>query len=202
MPYAVVRIYTDSGPLVGKITESEAEVRDIMNEVPGFRTYSFLDTGTGAVSVTVCESKAGTDDSIQRAAEWIKANLPDAKIAPPQIHEGEMLWRFQGDGFDTAARPHVVLRVFNAPPPPGIRDKQAEIRELMTAVDGFRAYTVIDTEAGGVTVIAAKDKAATDEIAARMRAFVTEQFPGFPGRNPEVIEADGVFRFEAAGAPA
>src|SRR5262245_58780008 len=39
MPHAVVRLYTDSGPLIGMLKERQDEVRDIMTGVPGFMSY-------------------------------------------------------------------------------------------------------------------------------------------------------------------
>src|SRR5262245_4315771 len=89
MPHAVVRLYTDSGELVSKIKEREADVRQLLSSIPGFVFWGIADTGTGAFTFTACEDKAGTDESVVRAARWIKANLPDANIAPPRIIEGE-----------------------------------------------------------------------------------------------------------------
>jgi hypothetical protein len=84
--------------LVSKIQESEAEVRELLSSVPGFRSYGFVDTGRGAFSVTTCEDKEGTDESSRRAAEWIRTNMPGVKIAPPQIIEGEGVLRFVAEG--------------------------------------------------------------------------------------------------------
>jgi hypothetical protein len=202
MPHSVVRLYSDSGPLVARLRESEAEVRAIMHSVPGFLTYGIMDTGGGAISVTTCEDKAGTDESIARAAEWIKTNLPEAKIAPPRIIEGEGIFRFQAEGIQPGGHAHLAVRIFSDAAPPGLRQREAEVRELMTAVSGFRSYTVVDTGSGGVTIIAGEDKDATDEVSRRMREFVQAQYPDFTRTPPQVIEAEGVFRFDAQAAPA
>src|SRR5215831_18679140 len=42
MPNAVVRLYTDSGPLIGMLKERQDEVRDIMTGVPGFMSYGIM----------------------------------------------------------------------------------------------------------------------------------------------------------------
>jgi hypothetical protein len=34
MPHSVVRLYTESGPLVGMLREREDEVRDLMTSIP------------------------------------------------------------------------------------------------------------------------------------------------------------------------
>jgi hypothetical protein len=53
------------------------------------------------VSITACDDKAGCDESSRRAAEWVRTNLPNAKIAPPQVIEGEGVLRFTAE--DVAA---------------------------------------------------------------------------------------------------
>jgi len=204
MPHAVVRLYTDSGPLIGVLREREDEVRDIMTSVPGFISYGIMDTGKGAISVTTCQDKAGTDESIQRAAKWIKENLPDAKIDPPQIHEGDNVVRFDAEGLPASARgasSHLAVRIFSEPAPEGLRDRMDDVRALMTAVPGFRAYAAVDTGHGGVSIIVGADKSVTDEVARRMREFVRTTFPDSAERTPQVIEAEGVFRFDAQAAP-
>jgi hypothetical protein len=203
MPHAVVRLYTDSGPLIGVLREREGEVRDIMTSVPGFISYGIMDTGTGAISVTTCQDKAGTDESIRRAAKWINENLPDAKIDPPQIFEGDNVIRFDAQDLPTTIRgsAHLSVRIFDAPPPAGLIERMDEARAVMRAVPGFRAYTAIANQTGGVSITAAADKAACDAVGNAMRDFIRTNFPTRQGPQ-QVIEADGVFRFDAQPTPA
>jgi len=42
--------------------------------------------------VTVCDDKAGADESSRRAAEWVKANL--STVDPPAITEGDAVLHF------------------------------------------------------------------------------------------------------------
>jgi hypothetical protein len=200
MPHCVVRIYHDSGPLISAVREHESEVREIMTGTPGFVSWAIIDTGAGALSITVCKDKAGTDDSIARAAAWIKKNLPDAKIDPPQILEGEQVVRFAGEGFDATTRPHLVVRIFDEPAPAGLMERMDEVRALLTAVSGFRAYSVIRTANGGISVTAAQDKEASEAVSQAMREFVMAINPD--RRAPQVIEGEGVFRFAAQTVPA
>lgn len=44
--------------------------------------------------MTICEDKAGTDESVRRAAEWVRANLSGASISPPEISEGDIFLGF------------------------------------------------------------------------------------------------------------
>ena len=45
------------------------------------------------MTVTVCEDKAGTDESSRRAAEWVKENV-SATADPPAISEGDTVLHF------------------------------------------------------------------------------------------------------------
>ncbi|MEE8624014.1 MAG: hypothetical protein V3T19_01610 [Acidiferrobacterales bacterium] len=56
----------------------------------GFVSYTLARTGDGGVSVTVCQDKAGTDESIQVATSWIKENM-SMTVNPPTISEGETI---------------------------------------------------------------------------------------------------------------
>jgi hypothetical protein len=198
VPHVVVRIYPDAGPLTAVAKEHEDEIREIMRSVPGFRSYGILDTGGGILSVTSCEDKAGTDESNARAAEFVMTNSPaDLKIARPQIIEGEGVWRFEANGAPGSGA-HVAVRIFSGPPPAGLRDRQADIRELMTAVDGFYSYGVVDTDSGGgISILGCKDKATTDEVGARMGEWISAQYPDFKRSAPRVIEGEGLYRFVA-----
>jgi len=199
MPHAVLRLYTDSGELVSKLKKNEAEVRELLSSIPGFLFYGIADTGTGAFTFTSCEDKAGTDESISRAASWIKANMPDANIAPPRIIEGETALRI-------VARPaaatgaHIFLRRFGAEPLALLRNNEAKIRELMTSVASFSTYIVLDTGSGGVSLTVADNKAGTDEVASHMVPWIQSQLPGV---NPvETIEGDDALHFGSHGVPA
>ncbi len=90
--YAVVRTY--SGPaakeLVELLEQRKAEVDDLIRPVSGFVSYSLIRTDDGAVTVTVCEDKTGTDESIQVARDWIQANASDLAVNPPSISEGQV----------------------------------------------------------------------------------------------------------------
>jgi hypothetical protein len=43
--------------------------------------------------VTVCEDKAGTDESSRRAAEWVEENV-SVPVDPPTITEGSTILHF------------------------------------------------------------------------------------------------------------
>jgi hypothetical protein len=89
--YIVVRRYSGASALVDAMVQREQEVRELISTVPGFRAYYAARTGGGGgvATVTVCDDKAGTDESTRRAGEWVRANVSGASIGPPEITEGE-----------------------------------------------------------------------------------------------------------------
>ena len=93
--YAVVRTYSGQGALelFDLLGQREEDVKDLIGGVPGFVTYAAFRSGDGGVTVTVCEDKAGTDESSRRAAEWVKENV-GATADPPAITEGDTVLQF------------------------------------------------------------------------------------------------------------
>lgn len=93
--YAVVRTYSGQGAseLFDAIEQRQDEVKDIISGVAGFVSYAALRNADGGVTVTVCQEKAGTDESSQRAADWVKENV-DVTVDPPSIAEGDTVLQF------------------------------------------------------------------------------------------------------------
>ena len=88
--YAVVRSYSGQGAseLFDLIEQRAEEVKGIIGGVPGVVSYAAMRTGDGGVTVTVCEDKAGTDESSRSAAEFVKENVSGPADAPA-ITEGD-----------------------------------------------------------------------------------------------------------------
>jgi hypothetical protein len=88
--YAVVRTYSGQGAseVFDLIEQRQEDVKALLTGVPGFVTYSAVRSGDGGVTVTVCEDKAGTDESSRRAAGWVKENA-SGTADPPAISEGD-----------------------------------------------------------------------------------------------------------------
>jgi hypothetical protein len=93
--YAVVRTYAGQGAseLFDLLGQREEDVKALISGVPGFVNYAAIRDGEGGVTVTVCEDKAGTDESSRRAAEWVKENI-SAIANPPAITEGNTVLQF------------------------------------------------------------------------------------------------------------
>ena len=95
--YIVVRQYSDANDLFDILAQNEQSVRDIIGSVPGLVSYSLVRTDTGGFSVTACEDKEGTDESLRRASAWIAENAPGVTGATPTITEGEAMVTLTGE---------------------------------------------------------------------------------------------------------
>jgi antibiotic biosynthesis monooxygenase (ABM) superfamily enzyme len=93
--YMVVRSYSGPGAseLFDLLGEREDEVKALITGVPGFVSYAAIRSGEGGVTVTVCEEKAGTDESSKRAVDWVQENAT-ASVSPPKVTEGSTVLQF------------------------------------------------------------------------------------------------------------
>ena len=68
--YVIVRSYSGQGAseLFDLLGEREEDVKELISGVPGFVSYAAFRSGDGGATVTICEDKAGTDESSKRAA--------------------------------------------------------------------------------------------------------------------------------------
>ena len=93
--HVVVRSYSGQGAseLFDALAEREQDVKNVISSVPGFISYAAFRSNEGGQTVTVCQDKAGTDESSRRAADWVKENL-DTTVDPPRITEGSTVVHF------------------------------------------------------------------------------------------------------------
>jgi restriction endonuclease Mrr len=59
--------------------------------VPGLVSYTMMRSGDGGVSVTVCKDKAGVEESVKVAREWIQKNASNIHANPPVVTEGSVI---------------------------------------------------------------------------------------------------------------
>ena len=91
--HAVVKTYSGAGAraLFDLLEERKAEIESLIRSVLGFQSYTLLRTDDGGITVTICYDKAGTDESLELARNWIAENAPDLSVDPPSISEGPVL---------------------------------------------------------------------------------------------------------------
>jgi hypothetical protein len=102
MVSAVLRIYDNAPGLVDAIEAHLDDVRGLMTGVASFRAWNMIRTANCGYSRTVCDDKAGCDESVRLAADWIKLNVPNAgQIPAPTIIEGTGVARITPTGMIT-----------------------------------------------------------------------------------------------------
>ena len=92
--HAVTRTYTGQGAreLFDLIEARRADVEGLLRGVSGFHSYVLFRTADGGVTLTVCNDKAGTDESVRVAAQWIRDNGAGLSTNPPTVAEGPVLF--------------------------------------------------------------------------------------------------------------
>jgi hypothetical protein len=94
--HVVVRSYSGQGAseLFDLLGQRGEEIKSLIGGVPGFLNYAAFRSGDDAgMTVTICEDKAGTDESSRRAAEYVKENV-STMGNPPVVTEGSGVLQF------------------------------------------------------------------------------------------------------------
>ena len=91
--HAVIRTYSGSGAkeLFDLLEERKSDVEELMRSIEGFVAYDLVRTASGGTSFTVCQDKAGTDESVRRARQWIETNASDIGGLDPAVSEGTVI---------------------------------------------------------------------------------------------------------------
>jgi hypothetical protein len=92
--HTMLRIYTGMPGVGPRFVAKKPDIENVLRSVKGFQGYRLIGTSDGIVSVTICETKEGCDESAKKAADWVKANMPDLAAKPPKIIDGESLISF------------------------------------------------------------------------------------------------------------
>jgi hypothetical protein len=91
----VSRRYSGHGAkeLVDLVLKNKDEVTKLMRGVKGFVSYVVIKSGDEWMTATMCHDKAGCDESVRIARDWISKNGSSIGVGAPQISEGEVLLR-------------------------------------------------------------------------------------------------------------
>ena len=89
----VIRTYSGKGAkeLFDLLEKRTADVEKLLRSVKGFVGYTLARSGDGGFSVTVCQDKAGIDESVLKAKDWIATNAGNTGVAAPKVSEGSVL---------------------------------------------------------------------------------------------------------------
>ena len=88
--YAVIRRYrfrSEDSEKINKLIQER--FLPILKEATGFISYNWLDTGAGeGASFSIFQDKAGADESIRLAADFVKTNMSELLSQKPEVIEG------------------------------------------------------------------------------------------------------------------
>jgi hypothetical protein len=79
--HAVIRSYSGSGAkeLFELMETRKDEVESVIGVVTGFVSYTAVQTDDGGISVTICQDKAGTDESGKTPPIWTRPRRASRK---------------------------------------------------------------------------------------------------------------------------
>jgi restriction endonuclease Mrr len=91
--HAVIRQYSGNGAkeLIDLLEKRKDEVKGLITGIKGFVNYTLIRTSDGGYTVSVYQDKAGADESVQKAKDWIQQNASNTGVSPPKISEGSVV---------------------------------------------------------------------------------------------------------------
>jgi hypothetical protein len=91
--HAVVRTYSGQGAkeLFNVLEKDKSTVEQLIRGIKGFVSYSLVRTEDGGFSVSVFQDKAGSDESVRVARDYISKNAGNTGAAPPKVSEGSVI---------------------------------------------------------------------------------------------------------------
>ena len=89
----IIRTYSGKGTkeLFEVLEKNKADVEKLLRSVNGFVSYTLARSEDGGFSVTVCRDKAGIDESVEKARDWIAKNAKNTGVAAPKVSQGSVI---------------------------------------------------------------------------------------------------------------
>ena len=88
--FASIRKYNAAPNLTDELVKHQSDIKSALTPIPGFQAYYLIKTNDGAVSFTLCDDRAGADESNRVAAGWLKDKLPTFAARAPEVWVGEV----------------------------------------------------------------------------------------------------------------
>ena len=88
--FASIRKYNGAPLLVDELVKKQNEIKSVLQPIQGFQSYYLLKTNDGAISMTVCDNRAGAEESNRVESTWLKDKLPTFATRAPEITTGEV----------------------------------------------------------------------------------------------------------------
>jgi hypothetical protein len=95
--YATIRRYKVAHGSADKLTrEIQKDFVPIISRVPGIKEYFWVNAGENVMfSVSIFENRAGEEESVQRATDYVHQNLASLLPNPPDVTTGEVVVQAQ-----------------------------------------------------------------------------------------------------------
>ena len=93
--HVVTRTYRGRGAkeLIDLVLKNKDEVTKLMRGVKGFVSYVVIQSGDEWMTATMCHDKAGCEESVKLARDWVVKNASSVGAGAPNVREGEVLLR-------------------------------------------------------------------------------------------------------------
>ena len=201
--HVVLRQYTvDSNATEEIVRRAREDFVPLISSAPGFVSYTIVDAGAdGLITVSIFEDRAGAEESVRMAANWIRENLASLLPNPPQVTIGEVSIREIKEN----VRPsYGVMRRYKFNPG-DVAEVTRLVREglvpQITSAPGFGIYTVLDAGEGVVVSLSAfTDRASAEASTQQALAWAREHLGSFHPQPPQVISGEIKVREARAAA--
>jgi hypothetical protein len=188
--YVVIRQYTlDPGSIDEIIRRAKEGFVPIIQSIPGFVGYTIgvsMD-GTQATTFSAFQDRASADESVRKAADWVRANLADLTTSPPTVFGGEVKILKRKEGVE----PRFGVRRRYMVNPGDVAEIARRAEEgfvpIITQAPGFGTYVMIDEGDGHLTTLSSFESQAGSEESVRMAAdWIKENLASLVPNPPEV----------------
>jgi len=181
---------------IGKIGE---QFIPMIANVPGLRAYTLTVVGGSKIITTsVFEDQAGAQESVRRAADWVKTTLAASVVAPPRVTVGELPVRLVIGNVKVG---YGVMRRFACTSANAVLIAE-RVREgllpMLRATPGFASFGLLladGEDLGGVSLSAFADRATADVANERALLWVKENVGALLTKPPEVLVGEIRLRY-------
>lgn len=191
--YCVVRQYKMKSPeeIDTLVDQVRTGFLPIISKAPGFIGYTVAHSEQDELITTgFFQDRAGADESIRLAADWVRENVSSAVDGPPKVTEGEVRVQERREGEAT----YGLLR--RAKLQPGKMDAALDLMRnrmlpLLSEVPGFISLALFTPGSDEfVTLSAWRDRASAQEATRRATAFIQQNAGDIIAGPPEMIDAE------------
>ena len=90
--YATVRHYQGNTRLADELAARRDDVEALISSVQGLRGYYLMRTDDGCMTITVCDDRAGAEESARKAADYLREHAVDfSGDTTPTVSSGDVL---------------------------------------------------------------------------------------------------------------